>query len=200
MRKTGIAAGALGAALIVGAVLPFASLSGAKAASPLSSFVLKKSDVPAALPQTANKADTIQTAAKNAKVSVATIRSKGWLGAYESNFEKTTKTTDSFIYSTVDQFKDANGVAWDLNNGLKIVEHAIPKTSTFSIRGIGQSALGVKASGKSQGYSYTVLFVAVRRGPYLAGIEMGAVGKLPAPSLAQAEHYASIVDARIKKG
>src|SRR5437588_11653662 len=90
-------AATVAAALLMGALLPFGSTGTARAAAPLSALGLKKSDVPAGYLQTKAMSHSLQQKAKSDKVSVATLRSKGWMGDYNTTFQKTSNTAATEI-------------------------------------------------------------------------------------------------------
>jgi hypothetical protein len=188
-------AAALGAAMLIVAAAQFGT---ARAASSLQPLVLSKKDVPAGYTQIKGSAFTIQQAALNDKVSVGSLRAQGWLGDYESTFQQSTKTVLREIDSTVAQFKSASGARWDLSNGLQRFKRAYPHARTFTVSGIGDQALGIKISGTISKTTYTIIYVAFRRGAYLGAAGVSAAGKTAAPTTATAEHYASIIDGRLK--
>jgi hypothetical protein len=201
MRTRSLIAAALGTALALGSAIPSGLHGSAYAAPSLSSIVLKKSEVPAGYRLTSGKADTAQSQAKSAHVSVATLLGKGWLGSYMETFEKGNSATDIQIYSSVDQFKSVGGVNWDISNGVSVIKKQLSNVKVFSLSGIGQQTLGLTASGTLQKVRYAALYVVFRRGTYLGAVGIIIAGKFTAaPALAQAERYAAIMDGRLKNG
>jgi hypothetical protein len=186
------------AVLLVGAVASFGALGSARAAPSLAALALRQSDVPAGYKQTTTKYDTIQSAASSDHVSVATLRSKGWLGSYQSTFAKTSKSVSLEISSGVDHFKSASGVNWDISNGLRILKAELHGSKTFPVSGIGNQAVGLRVSGKSGKTAYSIVYVIFRRGSYLGGAGIFAAGAVKSGSATDAERYARIVDGRLK--
>jgi hypothetical protein len=195
-----LATTALSAALLTGALLPYGPGGAAHAAPSLSAFALKKSDLPAGYTQTKNANETIQQFAQNSKVSVATVRSHGWVGTYDASFLKSfNKTTASEVESGVDLFKSASGATWDLNQGIAAFKKQYPHATTFSAPGIGNQASGLKGTTKSGGTNLTFVLIGVRRGAYLGGVILvGAGGAAATPTTADALKYARIMDGRLK--
>lgn len=192
---------ALAVTLALGALMTLCPPRTAGAATSLSSVVLKKSDVPAGYVLTSSKADTIQSQAQSDQVSVGTLRGKGWLGTFTSNFVKGSSAARIQINSSVDLFKSASGVSWDRSNGLRVIRRYLTHVRTFPVPGLGQQALGVTASGTLQRVPYALVFIVFRRGDYLASPGITVTGKISAaPSLTQVERYAAIMDGRIKHG
>jgi len=201
MPSRTLAAAALGAALALGSAIPFGPLGTAYAAASLSSITLKKSDVPAVFRLTSARADTAQSAAKNAQVSIATLRAKGWIGRYAVTYDRSNASTDAEVTGNASLYKSASGASWDIAHGLSIIKKQFPNAKTFSVSGIGQQALGVTASGTIQRINFSTVFVVFRRGSYVAAAGITLAGKFTAtPSISQVEHYAAIMDGRIKKG
>jgi hypothetical protein len=171
----------------------------ARAASAPASLVLKRSDVPAGYNQTFAKSETIQEASTGGQASVTTLRSKGWVAAYQTGFYRAatkTSTLTTVIGSGVTQFKSSSGAKWDLANVLRLLHKQYRGSKTFAVQGIGDQATGISVTVKSGKVAYNILYVVFGRGSYLGFAELGVSGG-PA-STANAEHYASIVDGRVK--
>jgi hypothetical protein len=178
--------------------MPLGSSTAAHAAPALAALALRQSDVPAGYKQSTSKYDTLQSAATSDHVSVATLRSKGWLGAYQVTYAKSSTSADLEISSGVDHFKSASGVNWDISNGLRILKSELHGAKTFPVNGIGNQAVGLLVSGKSGKTAYSIVYVIFRRGSYLGGAGIFTSGAVKSGSAADAERYARIVDGRLK--
>jgi hypothetical protein len=197
MRSRVIGAAGIGIAVALGALASGGSLRTARAAAPVSSLALKQSDVPAGYKQTVAKNETIQLAATSLKVSVAFLRAKGWVADYQSTFLKSGTKTAIEITSAVTQFKSASGATWDFNNGLQTLRKQYHGSKTFSVSGMGDKATGLTASGKSGKTTFSLVFVVFQRGGYVGGAAI-VIGGVGTASASDTQHYASIVDGRVK--
>jgi hypothetical protein len=198
MKRGILIATALGAGVLTGALLPYGPAGSAHAASPLAALALKRSDVPSGYAQTRSQTQTIQQAALDAKVSVATLRSKGWLGSYSATFAKTGKASTIEVESGIDHFKSATGTSWDLTHGVQLIKAQYPHATTFSPSGIGNQALGLKGSTTSGKTTVSFVFVVFRRGGYLGLAGIAALGSVPSSATSDSVRYARLMDSRVK--
>lgn len=199
MFKRILAIAALTVTPAAGSVVALTAPGTALAATSIASIVLKPADVPTGFRLTQGKAETAQSEAKSAKVSVATLRAQGWLGTYNETFDKGNNTTDTQIYSGAGQFKSVGGANWNITNGENIVKKQLTHIKTFSISGIGQNCVGLTASGTLQKVKYAALYVVFRHGTYVGLAAEVYLGKFSGvPSVAQVEHLATIMNGRIK--
>jgi hypothetical protein len=198
MKRGILIASTLGATLLTGALLSYGPTGNAHAAASLSALALKKSDIASGYTQTRGQNQTIQQAAQDAKVSVATLRSKGWVGSYSATFQKSSKTVTVDIESGIDHFKSAGGTNWDLNHGVQLIKAQYPHATTFSPGNIGDHALGLKGSTKAGKTTVSFVFVVFRRGGYLGLAGIAALGSLPSSARSDTQRYARIMDSRVK--
>jgi hypothetical protein len=195
MKKPGPRSIAIGGVLLSGVIA--SSTISARAAT-LSSLALRKNDVPAAYRQTKATSDSLKSAASAANVSTTTLRAKGWLADYDTGFTTGSTATLREIDSGITRFKSSQGARWNLNNGLRLGRQQLPHAKGFSVRGLGQQAAGITATGKSSSVTYTFVFIAFREGSYVSAVGITAGGKAQGPSAAEAEGYARIIDGRVK--
>ncbi|HYW64607.1 MAG TPA: hypothetical protein VE865_15555, partial [Bradyrhizobium sp.] len=119
-------------------------------------------------------------------------------GNVESTFQASGKGTATNVDSTVDHFRSASGARWDLNRGLKQLRSQTPGAKTFGVSGIGQQAIGFKFSGKTGNVPFSLVYIVVLRGSYLAATGISVAGVVPAPPVSAVERYARVVDGRVK--
>jgi hypothetical protein len=190
-------------ALVAGILSVIATYSrdtaSAQSVTPLASVALKTSDVPAGFKQTTGRYDVIQRVALNDKVTVAVLESKGWLASYDSTFDHNGARATTQINSGLDEFKSAGGARWDISNALHLLTKNLPHARAVSIAGIGDQAMLFKSSGVVHRARYSLAYVVFRRGPYLGGTAIIVTGSGPAPSTADVERYAHILDGRLKQ-
>jgi hypothetical protein len=170
-----------------------------QAATPLDSVALRRSDVPAGFKQTTGRYDVIRSVAANDKVSVATLQSKGWVASFDSTFDHNGPRATTQINSGVDQFKSTGGARWDMSNALHLLTKGLPQATTVGIAGIGNQAVLLRSFGVVNRARFSLAYVAFRRGHYFAGTAIILTGSAPAASVADAEHYAHILDVRLRK-
>ncbi|MBV9282147.1 MAG: hypothetical protein JOZ41_18865 [Chloroflexi bacterium] len=187
------------AALLAVGLLPFGAMGHARAATPLSSLALRKSDMPPGYRQTAARSATIQSEAKDNKVSVTMLRSHGWQGSYNTTFETKTYGAAAEIDSGVERFKSARGAAWYYNLGVRQITRDAPHATWFPVHGVGETAFGFKISETLHRVPVAAVSIGFRRGSYLGVAIVSVAGSRVMPPMMAAEIYARIVDARLKR-
>jgi hypothetical protein len=195
-----IAAGLWSAILVVAPVF-LGSVSPAHAAVPLSFLALRKTDLPPAYKQSAGKSNSIQSDARDSKMSVATLRAHGWQGSYDATFDfKAPGVLGVEIDSGVGRFKSPGDAAWFFAYGLHHMGDQATKVKLRPLRvqGLGEQATGFTLTETYKKVPVEVVLLGFRRGSYLGSLTLTVGGPKMAPPVAQAEFYARVMDDRIR--